>query len=239
MQITADIHLCHPNSLDFERTLRAPLFPSGFDTQEFYATLDALSIEIKANPSPTPSPAAKHRKQLLTEAAGIWSDAAVSHWNSLVAKKAEVWLLGDLALGNPLPVKRHLDRMNGTLSFVQGNHDYSWLNADNSKRFVRIENYAEIKWNRKHIVLMHYPISSWNRRRHGALHFHGHSHTGDSGINCNYDGSPANAFNVGYPATQRLVMPIEDVLQEIERKHQAWEEAGCPPSPNPQVLGGD
>jgi len=240
MQITSDIHLAHPNALDFERALRSSLFPPEFDTQAFYAEIDHLAVEIKSNPSPsTQAGALQRRKQLLAEATDIWNDAAVSAWNRLVHKKAEVWILGDLALGNPGPVKSLLERMNGTLFLVQGNHDYSWLNADTSSRFERIENYAELKWNRKHIVLMHYPISSWNRRGHGSVHLHGHCHSKPSGINCNRDGSPAKAFNVGYPATSRMVSHLDDILLAIEQKHQAWEAAGCPPAPNPCILGAD
>ncbi|MPZ54660.1 MAG: metallophosphoesterase, partial [Acidimicrobiia bacterium] len=54
------------------------------------------------------------------------SKALVDRWNEVVESGDEVWVLGDVAMGQKhenLPV---MEQMNGTKHLVSGNHDHCW-----------------------------------------------------------------------------------------------------------------
>lgn len=103
------------------------------------------------------------------------------NWNSVVKENDVVFYLGDLSLGNPKFAKEFVDKLNGEINFVMGNHDrYSEILKMN--RFKTIYDLVDLKiFNPKDksesdYVLCHYPIHSWNRAHHGTYMIHGHSH---------------------------------------------------------------
>ena len=73
-------------------------------------------------------------------------------------------------------VEPHRITIKGNLYLVKGNHDR--INAEMSKRFVWIKDYAEIKDNGRNVVLCHYPIAHWRNADYGTIHLYGHIHAG-------------------------------------------------------------
>jgi calcineurin-like phosphoesterase family protein len=63
---------------------------------------------------------------------------------------------------------------------VLGNHDqvitYNRRELLQEGLLSSIQNYAEVKAQRKLIVLFHYGQRVWNRSHHGSIHLYGHSH---------------------------------------------------------------
>jgi len=58
-----------------------------------------------------------------------------ARWNSVVAEDDTVYVLGDVALGQPVTDSlKHIRRLNGTKYLVAGNHDRAWLGYD--KRYT-------------------------------------------------------------------------------------------------------
>ena len=96
----------------------------------------------------------------------------IDNWNSKVKSKDIVYHLGDFSMKRFLRNKI-LPKLNGKIHLIRGNHDRK-LKSD--EKFASISEYAEIKIDKKTVVLFHYPIESWNRRIHGTIHLHGHSH---------------------------------------------------------------
>ncbi len=61
-------------------------------------------------------------------------EALVLAWNTTVGPDAEVWVLGDFAMGridDSLPV---VARLNGTVRLVMGNHDRPWCGSSPARR---------------------------------------------------------------------------------------------------------
>lgn len=104
-------------------------------------------------------------------------------WNLTVPTNVTVFILGDVSMSNNVECTLELlNRLNGTLILVRGNHDKPMKKAV-LDRFdgvydlltVKVELEDE-KVGLQRIVCCHYPMLVWDRAHFGAWHFHGHSH---------------------------------------------------------------
>ena len=99
--------------------------------------------------------------------------------NKYVRNKDDLYILGDVTMANKIASDKFLDRLNGNKRLILGNHD---KNIKHSTRFAEITQIKDFTYSRKeyginiHIVLCHYPMSSWNRRIHGSWMLYGHVH---------------------------------------------------------------
>lgn len=99
------------------------------------------------------------------------NEGLIERWNSVVRPSDDVYHLGDFCMGGREP--REFTRyLNGRIHLIRGNHDKHVYDQG----FVDVVPYKELKLNRKHIVLCHFPFRSWNRQHHGAWHLFGHVH---------------------------------------------------------------
>lgn len=87
----------------------------------------------------------------------------IHQWNSRVRHNDEVVILGDFSIGKGEETNRILRQLKGRLYLIQGNHDHFVKDRQfDASRFVWIKPYAEIKDNKKKIVLSHYPVFCYN-----------------------------------------------------------------------------
>lgn len=106
----------------------------------------------------------------------------IRRWNEIVSKDDVVYHLGDLTFGDTNRVKNLIDTLNGTIHFITGNHDRPTSKVRNE--FASFQSYKEINIDQEDsnypltICLFHYPMEIWNKRHYGAIHLHGHEHTG-------------------------------------------------------------
>ena len=107
-------------------------------------------------------------------------ETLINNWNAVVKPNDIVWHLGDFAFCDYKSFTQILRRLNGTKNVILGNHDKiitnNWDNLIDSKLLSSIQYYKELKADGQMIVLLHYPIASWNKKHHGAIHLHGHCH---------------------------------------------------------------
>ena len=112
------------------------------------------------------------------------NEVMIERWNSKVNKNDEVIILGDFSWGNAQQTKEILDRLKGRLYLIKGNHD-RFLNDKKFlwDRFLWIKDYAELKDNKRKVILSHYPIACYNgqyRRDENGIPktymLHGHIH---------------------------------------------------------------
>ena len=88
-------------------------------------------------------------------------------WNAKVRPNDEVVILGDLSWGKPEETNALLKQLNGRLYLIEGNHDRFLKNtAYDSRRFVWIKPYEELKDNKRKVILSHYPIICYNGQYH-------------------------------------------------------------------------
>jgi len=87
----------------------------------------------------------------------------IRQWNSKVRKNDEVVILGDFSVGKAEDTKKVLDRLNGRLYFISGNHDYFLHDRSfDTSRFCWVKPYAEMHDNGRKVILSHYPIFCYN-----------------------------------------------------------------------------
>lgn len=96
-----------------------------------------------------------------------------------VGPRDRLVILGDLAMGRPERLAAWLDTLRcKNLVMVWGNHDDTTerLYKREPKRFLKVGDIVEIKWQNQLIVCCHYPMRSWRNSCHGSYHVHGHVH---------------------------------------------------------------
>ena len=91
------------------------------------------------------------------------NDYMLKQWNSKVRNRDEVVILGDLSWGKSEETNQLLQKLNGRLYLIQGNHD-RYIKDPNfdSSRFEWIKMYEELNDNKRKVVLCHYPIMCYN-----------------------------------------------------------------------------
>ena len=105
--------------------------------------------------------------------------ALISNWNGCVGPRDVVYFLGDFAYKNRDSAEGIRKRLNGTIYFVEGNHDSAaWQIRSMFAAWAQVH---EMKFNVEgvgegRIFLSHYAHRVWNKSHHGAWHLYGHSH---------------------------------------------------------------
>lgn len=87
----------------------------------------------------------------------------VMRWNDKVRPQDEVVILGDLSMERGKKTSDILERLNGKLYLIVGNHDtYLKDRRFDASRFEWIEHYKEIHDNKRKVILCHYPVFCYN-----------------------------------------------------------------------------
>lgn len=102
------------------------------------------------------------------------NEKLISNWNEVVPKDGIVFVLGDFALCSKTKIHEILDRLNGKIYLILGNHDDK--SYFKHPKVVFVDNYLRIKIEDNDIILSHYPFRSWEKRQYGAWNLHGHCH---------------------------------------------------------------
>jgi calcineurin-like phosphoesterase family protein len=152
-------------------------------------------------------------------------EALIERWNAVVTPRDMVIHLGDFAWRDGVETLR---RLNGIIQIVPGNHDY----PDDLKDYNLLtgcgisQPIRELEYRKKKIVLCHFPIDDWNKRWHGSIHLHAHTHVKQfhnpnlpyeeqSGLNLK-SGYPkkqtCNRFNVGADAINFTPISLDAIL---------------------------
>ena len=124
---------------------------------------------------------------------GVHDEGVVEDWNKTVSQGDLVYLIGDVgwrrSSRQQVRLVELVSRLNGRKVLLHGNHDRIRDGSDLAGCFVERYDYKELDirdedapGGKQHVSLFHYPISSWNRKHHGAWMFHGHSHSNDPGL---------------------------------------------------------
>ena len=104
-------------------------------------------------------------------------EVLIRNWNAIVQTTDSVYHLGDVGIGRPTALRAILDRLNGKIFLIRGNHDKSAEHSLCRDRFEWIKDYHFATFgNGIKIALFHYALRVWDRSHHGAWHLYGHSH---------------------------------------------------------------
>lgn len=117
----------------------------------------------------------QHRTEMMNE-------KLIENWNSVIKPDDGVLFLGDL-FG---PIRIHADRyseiinrLNGKIYWILGNHDYPRTYTLDRKAVRKIRSISDLqtfKINGRIMVGCHYAMRVWDRSHYGSYHVYGHSH---------------------------------------------------------------
>jgi calcineurin-like phosphoesterase family protein len=113
--------------------------------------------------------------------------AIIENWNKEVKPTDLIYHLGDFTFyKDPEKIKTIFNQLNGQKRIIFGNHDNVQVLGN---LFKGGEFYKELRGITKlPIILMHFPIESWDRKFHKSIHIHGHAHgTVDNTLLRRYD----------------------------------------------------
>lgn len=142
----------------------------------------------------------------------------IKRWNSKIAPNDIVYHLGDVAMSkNPEAVGEILNRLNGKIHLIKGNHESSALRFKG--RFTWIKDYHELKvvdedapnGSRK-IILLHYAMKVWRSSFRGTWHLYGHSHGSLP------DDPNSLSFDVGVDCHDYYPLSYEEVKSIMNKK---------------------
>lgn len=119
------------------------------------------------------------------------NEAIIERWNQVVPIDGITFLIGDVGFGNAEILRGLIDRLNGKIYFISGNHDSPALHRKCCGRFEIFNSKTKERHQKdwalsiedkdapsgiQKIHLYHYAVVDWEGRFHGSWHLHGHSH---------------------------------------------------------------
>lgn len=147
------------------------------------------------------------------------NDEIIWRWNLTVPTNATVFILGDVSMSNNVErTLELLNRLNGTLILVRGNHDKPMKKVV-LDRFDGVYDLLTVKVDKEndtdlqHIVCCHYPMLVWDRAHFGAWHFHGHSHG-----SAQYPNPKAKILDVGMDCHNFAPICFDDANDIMEKR---------------------
>jgi calcineurin-like phosphoesterase family protein len=146
------------------------------------------------------------------------NEAIVTNWNGMASPRDHIYHLGDVGWGSATVLRSLLDRLNGKIFLIKGNHDNSATNTKCRDRFEWIKNaylfHHRLNGVKHGIFLSHYAHRSWYKSHHGYWHLYGHSHGTMPPLFCSFD--------VGVDCHNFQLLPLELVESEmalLQEKH--------------------
>ena len=146
----------------------------------------------------------------------------IKRWNEVVTEKDDVYILGDLMLGDNAQGIYCLSQLNGKLHILTGNH----CTSARQKLYHTLENMVEfcgcattIKYKKNQLYLSHYPTitSNMEANPHQAVfNLYGHTHQTTNF----YNGQPF-MYHVGVDSHNCYPVLLDDIITEIKNEINA------------------
>ena len=100
-------------------------------------------------------------------------------WNETVPEDGIVFILGDIGFCSETYLKTILNRLNGKIYWIIGNHDWRRITPGIINRFECITQQMVITVDNKLVYLNHFPFLCYpDSDRHPVYQFFGHVHSG-------------------------------------------------------------
>lgn len=167
-----------------------------------------------------------HDRQFLWGPRGFQSslehdEAVVRNWNAVVESEDDVYVLGDIMLGDNAHGAEYFSRLNGRIHLVRGNHDSDvrW-----NQVYPELPNVVEmcglahmLRYRKYHFVLTHWPMMTGNLEKESlhqcTLNLFGHTHS----KNKFYEDRPY-MYNVALDANNNTPVLLDDIIERMKAK---------------------
>lgn len=145
--------------------------------------------------------------------------ALIRNWNETVGKDDDIYVLGDFFLGSDMKyVREVLNKLNGRIHLVIGNHDTpakiteytAWNNI------VEIADALRIKHKKREFFLCHYPVLTASLEQdpnRAVINLFGHTHSKDKF----YEDRPY-MYNVAVDANDNRPVSIDEIMAAFNAK---------------------
>ena len=122
------------------------------------------------------------------------NEALIENWNEVVGANDIVFHLGDFCFGGSAEWTNILNRLNGKIYLIIGNHDLKNLRKGYYKRFEEVVMQMHIEVDKQRIYLNHCPFLCYAGAYDGVWQLFGHVHTCENNI-----GKDAPRLNMIFP----------------------------------------
>lgn len=132
----------------------------------------------------------------------------IQNINDRCSRNDFLFMLGDIAFHMPKEQTEDiLSSLIPKLVLIRGNHDREY----DSRLFVEVKDYMELKVYHRKVVLCHYPFAEWNGMLRGAIHLHGHQHN-QKDYNENMREQGCLRYDVGIDANAFFPVSARDIF---------------------------
>ena len=145
--------------------------------------------------------------------------AYVDRWNAIVTDEDDVYILGDVMLGDKSNIA-YVKKLKGKIHIVLGNHD----TATREAMYRELPNVVEVaevgirlKYKKYHFILTHYPTMTGNLEKESlkqmTLNLYGHTHQ----ISNFYNDMPF-LYHVGVDSHNGYPVLLDSIIEEMYAK---------------------
>lgn len=153
------------------------------------------------------------------ESVSAMNTAQVQKWNSIIEDEDDVYILGDVILGDTSNIE-FIKQLKGRIHIVLGNHD----TATREKMYRELPGVVEVaeigirlKYKKHHFVLTHYPMLTGNLERESlkqmTLNLYGHTHQ-----TSNFYNDMPFMYHVGVDSHNGYPVLLDDIIEEMYAK---------------------
>ena len=165
-----------------------------------------------------------HNRDFLWEPRGFNSiyemnDAIIENWNSIVDMEDDIYVLGDVMLGNNEAGIDMIKQLKGNIHLIRGNHDTDSRMElyNNCYNIVEITEGQFLRYNGYHFYLSHYPCltANWDGDRplkKRIISLCGHVHTKDRF----YDMNKGIIYHCELDAHNIYPVLMDTIIEDIE-----------------------
>lgn len=165
-----------------------------------------------------------HDREFVWKARGFNSVEEMNEYiinahNAVIQPEDEVYVLGDLMLGDSEKGIECIKRMNGKLHVVRGNHDTDarWKMYAELSNVVEQSNAIILKYNKHHFYMSHYPTLTGNLEKESlkqmTLNLYGHTHQ-----TSNFYMDMPYMYHVGVDSHNCAPVLLDDIIEEMYAK---------------------
>lgn len=105
------------------------------------------------------------------------NERIIANWNDVVGEDDIIFHLGDFCLGGAAEWTKLLDRLNGKIYLIMGNHDRKNIRQGFMDRFEYVAMQMHIEVGKQRIYLNHYPFLCFEGGYKDVWQLFGHVHT--------------------------------------------------------------
>lgn len=150
------------------------------------------------------------------------NETIITRWNQVIGNDCHVFHLGDFCQGGSAEWSRLLDRLNGRIHLIVGNHDLKNLRQGFMNRFEEVVMQQRIEVETKSIYLNHYPFLCFEggyKSNVWQLFGHVHTRTHNTGLDADrlaylYP----TQYDVGMDNNDFTPLSYEEVKRIIEQQ---------------------